>query len=171
MAARLLAVGRAPLRIGVCIPREIHFFYDQVRHGILEEARLFEPLGVSILYRPVPRLGAGEFARVRELLDSDVRALILAPGDPNGLAPLIEEAEKRGIHILCVCTDAPGTAHSVVICVDPELNGRIAAELMAKFVAPRSRVAIVTGMRQVEDHRRKTRGFCQAFARLCRGAR
>jgi len=42
LAARLLAVRRASLCIGVCIPREIHFFYDQVRHCILEEARRFE---------------------------------------------------------------------------------------------------------------------------------
>ena len=169
LAARLLAVGRAPLCIGVCIPREIHFFYDQVRHGILEEARRFESLGVSILYRPVPRLGAGEFERVRELLDSDVRALILAPGDPRGLAPLIEEAERRRIHVLCVSTDAVGSSRSTVICVDPELNGGCAAELMAKFVVPNSRVAIVTGMLQVEDHRRKTKGFCEAFPRFCKG--
>jgi len=171
LAARLLAVGRAPLCIGVCIPREIHFFYDQVRDGIMEEARRFESLGVSILYRPVTRLGAGEVERARELLDSDIRALILAPGDPRGLAPLIEEAEKRRIHVLCVSSDAPESARSTVICVDPELNGRCAAELMAKFVPANSRVAIVTGMLQVEDHCRKTKGFCEGFASFCKGGK
>jgi LacI family transcriptional regulator len=30
-AARILSVGSANLRIGVCIPKEIHFFYDQMR--------------------------------------------------------------------------------------------------------------------------------------------
>jgi len=169
LAARLLAVGRAPLCIGVCIPREIHFFYDQVRQGIMEEAHRFESLGVSILYRPVPRLGAGEVERVRELLDSDIRALILAPGDPRGLAALIAEAEKRRIRVLCVSSDAPESARSTVICVDPELNGRCAAELMAKFVSASSYVAIVTGMLQVEDHRRKTKGFCESFPRFCKG--
>ena len=169
LAARLLALGRAPLCIGVCIPREIHFFYDQVRQGIQEEARRFESLGVSILYRPVRRLGAGEVERVRELLDSNIRALILAPGNPCGLAPLIEEAEKRRIRVLCVSSDAPESARSTVICVDPELNGRCAAELMAKFVPANSRVAIVTGMLQVEDHRRKTKGFCEALPRFCHG--
>jgi LacI family transcriptional regulator len=169
LAARLLAVGRAPLCIGVCIPREIHFFYDQVRQGIMEEARRFESLGVSILYRPVRRLGAGEVERVQELLESNIRALILAPGDPCGLAPLIEEAEKRRIRVLCVSSDAPESARSTVICVDPELNGRCAAELMAKFLPAESRVAIVTGMLQVEDHRRKTKGFCEALPRFCKG--
>jgi len=171
LAARLLAVGRAPLCIGVCIPREIHFFYDQVRQGIMEEARRFESLGVSVLYRPVRRLGAGEVERVRQLLESDIRALILAPGDPPGLATLIEEAEKRRIRVLCVSSDAPESARSTVICVDPELNGRCAAELMAKFVPANSRVAVVTGMLQVEGHSRKTKGFCEALPRFCKGGK
>ena len=38
-AARALARGRTNLRIGVCIPEEIHFFYDQMRLGIFDEAR------------------------------------------------------------------------------------------------------------------------------------
>ena len=171
LAARLLAVGRAPLSIGVCIPREIHFFYDLVRQGILEEARRFESLGVSILSRPVRRLGAGEVERVRELLESGIRALILAPGDPWGLAPLIEQAEQRRIRVLCVSSDAPQSARSTVICVEPELNGRCAAELLAKFVPADSRVAVVTGMLQVEDHRRKTNGFCEGLAHFCKGGK
>jgi len=171
LAARWLAEGCTPLRVGVCIPREIHFFYDEVRRGMMEEACRFESVGVSILHRPAARLGAGEVERVRELLDSDIRALILTPGDPEGLSPVIDEAEKRGIPVLCVCSDAPKSRRSTVICVEPELNGCCAAELMAKFVPPNSEVAVVTGMLQVEDHRQKARGFCQAFPRFCLGGK
>jgi LacI family transcriptional regulator len=171
LAARLLAVGRARLSVGVCIPHPQHYllFWEEIRDGILEEARRFESVGVSVLFRRAPRLGVGEFERVRELLDNDVRAIILAPGDPRGLAPLIEEAETRKIPVLCVSSDAPQTARSTVICVDPELNARCAAELMAKFLPANSKVAIVAGMLQVEDHRRKIKGFSETFPRFCKG--
>jgi LacI family transcriptional regulator len=168
-AARMLAVGRSPLRIGACIPREIHYFYDQVRDGIMAEARRFESLGVSVIYDPVPRLGAGEAERVRRLLATDIRALIVSPGDPASVASLIDEAEKRDIRVVCVASDAPTSARSTVVCVDPELNGRCAAELMAKFLAKHSRVVVLTGMLQTEDHRRKTRGFVDAFPNFCPG--
>jgi len=168
-AARMLAVGRAHLRIGVCIPREIHYFYDQVRDGILAEARRFESLGVSVTYDPVPRLGAGEVERVRHMLASDIRALIVSPGDPGCLAPLIDEAEKKNIRVACVASDAPNSARSTVVCVDPELNGRCAAELIGKSLPKGSRVAVVTGMLQTEDHRRKTKGFMEAFSHFCDG--
>ena len=91
LAARLLVVGRGRLSVGVCIPDHTNYFYNQIREGILEEAKRFEPIGVSVLFRPVPRLGVGVVDRVRNLLDNNIRALILAPGDPCGLAALIEE--------------------------------------------------------------------------------
>src|SRR5438874_13534759 len=46
LAARALSIAKASARIGVCIPREIHFFYDQLWVGILDEARRVEHLGV-----------------------------------------------------------------------------------------------------------------------------
>src|ERR1700728_4511414 len=45
LAARTLSVSKAGARIGVCIPREIHFFYDQLWGGVLDEARIVAPLG------------------------------------------------------------------------------------------------------------------------------
>ena len=169
LAARALSTAKPIARIGVCIPREIHFFYDQVRQGIWAEARSHEHLGVEFIYRPVDRQGMGEAEKLEELLASDIQGLILTPGDPQKLTPVINEAEKKRIRVICVATDAPDSNRSSVVCVNPELNGRIAGELMGRFVAPRSRVAIVTGMLQTEDHHQKVRGFSEAFPRTCEG--
>ena len=49
LAARELSVGKG-FRIGVCIPRELHFFFDQVRHGIVGEALRYEHLGLDLIY-------------------------------------------------------------------------------------------------------------------------
>src|ERR1700733_15242002 len=73
LAARALSVGKG-FRIGVCIPKELHFFYDQICGGIFSEARSHEHLGLEVLYRPVKRLGAGESEKVKELLSSDIKA-------------------------------------------------------------------------------------------------
>ena len=47
LAARALSVAKASARVGVCIPREIHFFYDQLWSGVLDEARRVGQLGFS----------------------------------------------------------------------------------------------------------------------------
>ena len=124
-----------------------------------------------MVYRPVPRLGVDETEAFKELVESGVNGIILTAGDPEGLKPLIDSAEANGIRVVCVSTDAPGSRRSTVICVEPWLNGCLAGELMGKFVAPGSKVAVVAGMLSTEDHRRKTDGFSEAFPQYCPGGK
>jgi LacI family transcriptional regulator len=167
LAARALSKGQASIKIGVCIPREIHFYFDQLRDGILAEASRFEPLGLEICYRPTERLGEKELERVTKVVHEDIQALILTPGNPERLIPLINEAEQQNIRVICVDTDASKSSRSTMVGVDSGVSGRLAAELMGRFLTPRSRVAIITGMLQTEDHCGKTEGFRDSFPRYC----
>jgi len=169
LAARALSVAKATARIGVCIPREIHFFYDQLWGGVLDEARSVAPLGIQFVNRPVHALGEADTEAFRELVGSGVNGIILTAGNPRGLKPLINDAEENGIRVVCVSTDAPESRRSSIVCVEPWLNGRLAGELMGKFVPPGSKVAVVAGMLSAEDHRQKTAGFSEAFPRHCPG--
>src|SRR5260370_28643740 len=47
-AARILSVGSANLRIGVCIPEAIHLFYDVIRYEIFYVVLLEFLIGVEI---------------------------------------------------------------------------------------------------------------------------
>ena len=169
LAARALSSAKPIARIGICIPREIHYFYDQIRQGIWSEARSHEHLGVELVYRPVDRQGVTEPERLQELMDSHIQGLIVTPGDPKKLTPVIDEAEKKGIRVICIASDAQKSDRSSVVCINPELNGRIAGELMGRFVAPKSGVAIVTGMMQTEDQVQKVQGISETFPQVCKG--
>jgi LacI family transcriptional regulator len=169
LAARTLSVAKASASIGVCIPREIHFFYDQLWGGVLDEAQRVGQLGIQFTNRPVQALGEGDTEAFKELVHSGVQGIILTAGNPRDLQPLIDEAEEKGIRVVCVSTDAPESRRSSIVCVEPWLNGCLAGELMAKFVPPGSAVAVVAGMLTTEDHRKKTDGFSEAFPRHCPG--
>jgi len=171
LAARALSVARASARIGVCMPREIHFFYDQLWSGVEDEGRRVTPLGIQFVHRPVHALGEGDTEAFKELVQSGVDGIILTAGNPRGLKPLIDDAEEKGIRVVCVSTDAPETRRSSIVCVEPWLNGCLAGELMGKFVPPGSKVAVVAGMLKTEDHRKKTDGFSEAFPRHCPGGK
>jgi LacI family transcriptional regulator len=169
LAARALSVSKATARIGVCIPREIHFFYDQLWSGVLDEARSVAPLGIQFVNRPVHSLGEADTEAFQELVESGVNGIVLTAGNPKGLRPLIDDAEEKGIRVICVSTDAPDSRRSSIVCVEPWLNGRLAGELMGKLVPPGSKVAVVAGMLSAEDHRQKTAGFSEAFPSHCPG--
>jgi LacI family transcriptional regulator len=171
LAARALSVTKATARIGVCMPREIHFFYDQLWSGVLEEARRLGQVGIQFVNRPVQTLGHDDTEAFKELVESGVDGIILTAGNPKDLTPLINDAEQNGIPVVCVSTDAPDSRRSTVVCVEPFLNGCLAGELMGKLLPPGSKVAVIVGMLTAEDHRKKTDGFSDTFPKHCTGGK
>lgn len=171
LAARALVMGRSQLSIGVCIPREIRFFYDQVRDGILEEAHRFESVGIKVIYRPFERLGMGEHEQIQQMLKNDIKALIMTPGVDRSLCALINGAEKRKIRVVCVAGDIADSFRSTAVSSDAELNGRCAAELMGKFIHGKAGVVIFTGMLQSEIQSKEVSSFSSAFEQFSNGGK
>ena len=85
LAARALSASRPTAKIGVCIPREIHFFYDQLWSGVLEEAERVSQSGVEFINRPIKNLGEGDVEAFRELISRGVDGIILTAGNPKDL--------------------------------------------------------------------------------------
>jgi LacI family transcriptional regulator len=171
LAARALSVHRATARIGVCIPREIHFFYDQLWGGVQEEEERASRTGVEFVNRSIQSLGEGDVEVFQELMSSGVDGIILTAGNPEKLKPLIDEAESKGIRVVCVDTDASESRRSSAVYVDPYLSGCVAGELLGKIVPPGSKVAVVAGMLMAEDHRRRAEGFSATFPKHCLGGK
>jgi LacI family transcriptional regulator len=169
LAARVLSSGPILIRVGVAVPSEVHFYFDQLRDGLLAEARPFVELGVEVISRPTTRLGLHGAETLSELINCGIQALIVAPGEAGRVVPVIDEAERRGIRVICVDTDAPGSSRSAVVAVEARVSGRLAAEIMGRYLDPGSRVAIMTGTLQVDHHRKKAEGFCELFPQLCEG--
>jgi LacI family transcriptional regulator len=167
--ARALSFSKSSFRIGVCIPREIRYFYDHLYAGVVDEAKRYAHVGLEVIYRRVKQLNSPVSKAVDQLLDEDIQALILTPGSAQEVAPIIERAEKdRNVRVVCVASDDSPSCRSTGISVDPDLNGALAAELMARLVSPGSEVAIVTGMLTTEEHRRKVEAFQREFPVECR---
>ena len=164
LAARALAIGRSQFRVGVCIPEEFRQFFDPMRDGIFGEARRAAHVGMELIYRPVPRLGEIEQRQLSSLLEEDLRGLIVMPGKPLVVAPIIDAAEARGIRVVCICSDALHSRRSGVVYTNPKLQGQLAAELLAKFIPGEADVAAITGMLQTEEHSQKVEGFRSRLA-------
>jgi LacI family transcriptional regulator len=169
LAARALSTNKATAKVGVCIPREIHFFYDELWSGVLGEADRVSQFGLEFKHHPIQNLGEGDVEAFQELVSSGVDGIIITAGNPKDLKPLIDEAESKGIRVVCVDTDASESRRSSAVCVEPHLSGGVAGELLGKIVPPGSKVAVVAGTLTAEDHRRKAEGFSETFPKHCPG--
>jgi LacI family transcriptional regulator len=167
LAARSLSSEKR-LRIAVNFPRELASFWDLAREGLLEAARPFEASGVEVVYRSYPGLGNGEREALQQALDDPrgVDGIIMVPGLPERLPDLVRRATERGIPVVYVNTDAPGTQRLTVIWADPLTNGALVGELMGRFLRGRGRILPVTGHLGTVEHARKLEGFRGAIAAL-----
>jgi len=168
LAARFLS-SRKQLRIGVNLPREIASFFDLVRDGIQDAVRSVETSDVRVIHRTYARMGIGEEEPLAEAVADDLHGLIMVPGQPLLLAPLLKKAAERGLPVVCVNTDAPEVEHLATVCVDSLTTGQLVGELMGRYVAGRGSALVVTGQLSTIDHAQKVAGFRQAIAEMWPG--
>lgn len=157
VAARYLKLNRK-LRISVQLPEEIAAFFDALRNGIKEAASPFGST-VELQFRTYPHLGEGDLALFEQSLQEQVDGIIVAPGNPRLLRPLLRKASAGGIPVVCVATDAPGTERLTSISTDPYTSGAMAAEMLTRCVKNPGAVLVVTGGLSTVDHTEKLRGF------------
>ena len=110
-----------------------------------------------------------EVKTVSELVELGIQAILITPGDPAKLTPIIDAAEEKNIRVVCVNTDAPASRRSAVVCINTEVSGKLAAELMSSIVAQKSTVAVLTGMLNIDARAKMTRSFCELYPQLSDG--
>lgn len=75
-----------------------------------------EELGIEWLYQgPTTADAAAQADIVRSFIQQDVDALIVAPNDPDSMAPLLQEAADKGIQVGTSDTDAPDSVRQVFV--------------------------------------------------------
>jgi LacI family transcriptional regulator len=157
LAARFLKSQRQ-LMLSVLLPREIASFFDALRDGIHEAAEPFGPT-VRVDFRSYPSLGEGDAALFEEALTDGTQGMIIAPGEPAMMKPLIRKAARRNIPVVCVATDAPGTERLTAITACSNTNGAVVGELLCRVIHGPGKLAVVTGSLSTEDHADKVEGF------------
>src|SRR6185503_1769742 len=125
-----------------------------------------ETSDVKLIHRSYPGLGNGEKEALAEALESDLDGLIMVPGQPECLVPLLRKAAERGLPVVCVNSDAPEVEHLVTVCVDSLTTGALVGELMGRFLAGKGRVMVVTGQLGTIDHAQKVTGFRKALSEM-----
>jgi LacI family transcriptional regulator len=164
LAARHLKLGRQP-RILVHMPQEIASYFDALRQGIQQAAAQQQP-PLKVDFRSYPRMGQGEIESLQTALESACDGIILTPGAPSGIAPLIRQATVDGTPVVCVATDAPDSDRLAVVSSDPFTSGAIVAELLTRMDRGSHQAAIITGDLATVDHYEKVRGFRAMMADL-----
>jgi rhamnose transport system substrate-binding protein len=75
-----------------------------------------EELGLRWIYKGGTTADPGaQTDIVKSLIQQGVDVLVVAPNDPDSLAPVLEQAKQRGIHVMTSDTDAPNSVREVFV--------------------------------------------------------
>jgi LacI family transcriptional regulator len=159
LAARYLS-SRKTLHIWVNTPQGTTSFWDEVRTGIREEAESILLENVEVEFRTSTRLGEGEEEALESAIREKVDGIIIFPSQPQSLRPWIRRASRARIPVVCVATDAPSSGRLGIVSVDTLASGSIAADLMGRFIGPRTgEVAITVFDIAITEHAEKYSAF------------
>jgi ribose transport system substrate-binding protein len=119
-------------------------FWAAVERGALEKGK---ELGVEVIVLAPPTESdvAAQIAQIEDQLAKGIKGLVLAPTDPNALAPVVDEAVADGVPVVFI--DTKGSSEGITyIGTDNEAGAALAAKHICENVPAGSEVALITGI-------------------------
>jgi len=110
-----------------------------------------------------------QFAMVQDVTARGAKAILIAPADSKLIVPALKQAADKGVLVINLDNriDAP-TAQSAGLGVggyvgaDNEEGGRMAGTAMVEALGGKGKVAVLEGIRGVDNAESRKRGFTQA---------
>ena len=163
IAARSLKLNRR-LRIGIYFPRDIASFFDPLRAGVRAAAAAATGVNMELVFRTFPRLDQGDVEMLSEDAEENFDGILVAPGNPGRIGPVLSAFARRGVAVICVASDAPQSERLASVAADANASGAIAAELFSRTIQCPGHLATITGDLTTLDHAEKLRGFAANLA-------
>ena len=164
LSASLLARAR-DLRLSFIIPDGSNEFMTSLAEAVEQRSGQALSERMHIQTRRVPALDAAALAQSLDGLSARHCdwAIIVASEEPSVLAA-VDNASRRGIGVMTLVSDLPGTLRRHFIGIDNVAAGRTAASLLGRFLPAGGEVAVIAGSLQLRDHSDRLDGFRRGLA-------
>src|ERR1035437_8002476 len=118
-------------------------YFEAMNAGGMKAA---QDLGITWIYQgPTTADPAAQADIVRSLIQQKVDVLIVAPNDPNSLAPIMKQAQDAGIKVLTSDTDAPNSVREAFVSQATAKGiGEYTVDTLAKAMGNKGKMAIVS---------------------------
>lgn len=156
---------RARFRVAALLPRGGNPFIEELRAELERAARRPAAraldLGIADVDTFDPeRLGA-EIVGAAEAHE----AILMVGLDHPSVARAIDAAAAKGVPVVTLVSDVPGSARAHYVGIDNRAAGRVAAALAGRFSGPEPRsLAVLLGARALRDHHDRLDGFQEVLA-------
>ena len=156
--ASLLARAQA-LRIQFILPEGPNQFMRSLEVAIQKEAWQGHSERLQITTQRVRPLDDRDLIDALKVLNADnCDCTIIVATESEAVRVAVNDAEHRGVPVVTLVSDVPGSSRRQFVGIDNVAAGRTAASLMGRFV-PRGKIGLVAGSLALRDHRERLDGF------------
>lgn len=163
IAARL-ARGK-DYRFWFILPTTAGEFFQSIAQEVEEAAKRMASERVTILVRKVDVFDGPLLAQVLDETGEDVDGVALVALDHPAVREAINALVTRGITVVTLVSDVPGSKRTHFAGIDNSSAGRTAAGLMGRFLrGQKGKIGLFAGSLSLRDHIERQFGFEQVMA-------
>ncbi|HQZ13610.1 MAG TPA: LacI family DNA-binding transcriptional regulator [Devosia sp.] len=158
LSASLLARAR-DLRVAFLIPDGRNEFMVNLESAIARFTRPAKTERMTIETHHIKALDARALAAALDALQSrSCDCAVIVATDHELVRKAVDSASRRGIAVITLVSDLPGSARKHFIGIDNAAAGRTAASLLGRFCPP-GKIGLIAGSLELRDHRERLDAF------------
>lgn len=164
LSASLLARAR-DLRVVFIIPDGSNEFMAGLADAVSRRASEASADRLQLATIRLKALDADALARSLDHLDPrDCDCAVIVASEDASVLAAVDGATRRGVVVMTLVSDLPGSSRRHFIGIDNVAAGRTAASLMGRFCPQGGKVALIAGSLHLRDHRDRLEGFRTTMA-------
>ena len=149
-------------KLGVLLTNEGGHLRRELLRGVEGAGSLLRDYGVEILVQKCETdLPDESVERLDWLVDHGVNGIAICAKDHISIVKRVNELSRQGIAVVTMNTDLTGCDRLCFIGQDLVRGGRVAGELLAKYITPDDNLLIAIGNPEFNAHRLRLQGFCE----------
>jgi len=165
LSASLLARAR-DLRIRFLVPSGGNEFMVNLQAAIERQAHEVASQRIGVSTGAIRPLDPVDLARALDGLEArSCDCAVIVATEDAAVQQAVEDAARRGITVMTLVSDLPGSRRRAFIGIDNVAAGRTAASLLGRFLPQGGNVGIVAGSLGLRDHRERLDGFLDVLRR------
>lgn len=158
----LPALDMPECKLGILLSDEQGYFRRELLRGIEAAKRVLSDYGVEVIVEMCETgLPSETVERLQRLADHAVQGIALCAKDHSAIVDRVNALVDSGIAVVTFNSDL---AHCNRLCfVGQQLvkGGRVAGELMSKYMRPDDTLLVAIGNPEFNAHRLRLQGFCE----------
>lgn len=149
-------------RVGILLSSERGHFRREIMRGIEAAREYLHAYSVEVLVEECETdLPIETLEHIHNLLAKNVAGLAICTREHGTIAAKINELQAQGIPVVTYNSDISDCKRLFFVGQDLVRSGRVAGELMSKYLGAKDHLLIAVGNPEFHAHRLRLQGFCE----------